>query len=197
MKAETKITVMRAAFVAALFALAWCLTGCATKARSFEAKGMYISESGQLAVGKVHVDAIPEGTDSAVVHYTEDTALLSPSTKTHDIDIILTGSNSVGSANGIVKSICDAFVQVAPSIAKTEADAPKGITVLDVIKPSGIAQLVKVVDSNALKSFVSGGGDASKATVSKLSDGSTRISDGSVCTTCTADGVCTTGACSN
>lgn len=195
MKAETKITVMRAAFVAALFALAWSLTGCATKARSFEAKGMYISESGQLAVGKVHVDAIPEGTDSAVVHYTEDTALLSPSTKTHDIDIILTGSNSVGSANGIVKSICDAFVQVAPSIAKTEADAPKGITVLDVIKPSTAAKLAQTVGAKAYNAFTSGGGDAEKATVSKLSDGSFKISDGSVCTTC-VDGVCSTGACS-
>lgn len=92
------------------------LTGCVTKARSFDAKGMYVSESGQLAVGNIHVDAIPEGTDSAVVHYTEDTALLSPSTKTHDIDIILTGTNSVGSAKGIVKAICDAFVKVAPSM---------------------------------------------------------------------------------
>ncbi len=178
-----------------LAACAAAMTGCATKSRSFDAKGMYVSESGQLAVGAIHVDAIPEGTDSAVVHYTEDTALLSPSTKTHDIDIILTGTNSVGSAKGIVKSICEAFVQVAPGIAKIEAEAPKGITVLDVIKPSGIAQLAKVVDAKSLQSFVSGGGDASKATVSKLSDGSTKISDGSICTTCTADGVCTTGAC--
>lgn len=180
--------------MAAIAALAFA--GCATKSRSFDAKGMYVSETGQLAVGMVHVDAIPDGADSAVIHYTEDTALLSPTTKTHDIDIILTGTNSVGSAKGIVKSICEAFVQVAPSIAKTEAEAPKGITVLDVIKPSGVAQLAKVVDANALKSFVTGGGDASKATVSKLSDGSTKISDGSICTTCTPDGVCTTGACS-
>lgn len=100
----------------AVLTVALCTTGCATKARSFDAKGMYVSESGQLAVGYVHVDAIPESVDSAVVHYTEDTALLSPSTKTHDIDIILTGTNSVGSAQGIVKSICDAFVKVAPSM---------------------------------------------------------------------------------
>lgn len=119
---------------------ALAFTGCATKSRSFDAKGMYVSETGQLAVGMVHVDAIPEGADSAVIHYTEDTAPLSPTTKTHDIDIILTGTNSVGSAKGIVKSICDAFVRVAPSIAKTEAEAPKGITVLDVIKPGEAAQ---------------------------------------------------------
>ncbi len=171
------------------------LSGCATKSRSFDAKGMYVSESGQLAVGMVHVDAIPEGTDSAVIHYTEDTALLSPTTKTHDIDIILTGSNSVGSAKGIVKSICEAFVHVAPSIAKTEADAPKGITVLDVIKPSTATKLARVVGKKAFQSFVDGGGNAAQATVTKLSDGSTKISDGSVCTTC-VDGECTTGACS-
>lgn len=112
-----------------LAALAAITTGCATKSRTFDAKGMYVSESGQLAVGYIHVDAIPEGVDSAVIHYTEDTALLSPSTKTHDIDIILTGTNSVGSASGIVKSICSAFVQVAPSIAATNAEAAaKGAT---------------------------------------------------------------------
>ena len=113
-----------------LAALAALMTGCtATKSRSFDAKGMYVSETGQLAVGSVHVDAIPEGTDSAVIHYTEDTALLSPSTKTHDIDIILTGTNSVGSAQGIVESICKAFVEVAPIVSKSDAEASsKGAT---------------------------------------------------------------------
>ena len=179
--------------MAAIAALAFA--GCATKSRSFDAKGMYVSETGQLAVGMVHVDAIPDGADSAVIHYTEDTALLSPTTKTHDIDIILTGTNSVGSAKGIVKSICDAFVQVAPSIAKTEAEAPKGITVLDVIKPSDAAQLARVVGKKAFQAFVDGGGNAAQATVTKLSDGSMKISDGAICTTC-VDGECTTGACS-
>ena len=99
-------------------ALAAVLAGCATKSRSFDAKGMYVSESGQLAIGYVHVDAIPEGVESAVIHYEEDVALLSPSTKTHDIDIILTGTNSVLSSEGVVKAICDAFVQVMPLAAK-------------------------------------------------------------------------------
>lgn len=113
-------------------ALAAILAGCATKSRSFDAKGMYVSETGQLAVGYIHVDAIPEGTESAVVHYEEDVALLSPSTKTHAIDIILTGTNSVGSAGTIVSSICKAFVSVAPKIAEVNASAPKGVTALDV-----------------------------------------------------------------
>ena len=106
-----------------ILTVALCTTGCVTKSRSFDAKGMYVSETGQLAVGYIHVDAIPEGTESAVVHYEEDTALLSPSTKTHAIDIILTGTNSVGSAGTIVSSICKAFVSVAPSVAKASANA--------------------------------------------------------------------------
>lgn len=94
------------------------IVGCATKSRSFDAKGMYASESGQVAIGKVHVDAIPEGTDSAVVHYSEDTAWISD-TKTHYIDVILTGTNSVTNASTIVDAICDAFVAVGKKAAGT------------------------------------------------------------------------------
>lgn len=115
-------------------ALAAIVTGCATKSRSFDAKGMYVSETGQLAIGYVHVDAIPDGSESAVIHYKEDTALLSPSTKTHDIDIILTGTNSTSSARGVVKSICDAFVQVAPKTASADSASKGATSPLDLAK---------------------------------------------------------------
>ena len=100
--------------------------GCATKSRSFDAKGMYASESGQFAIGKIHVDAIPEGTDSAVIHYSEDTAWISD-TKTHYVDVILTGTNSVGSASNIVSSICTAFIaaKTADTGAKSKEAAPE------------------------------------------------------------------------
>lgn len=157
------------ALVAALAA-----AGCATKSRSFDASGMYMSETGQLAVGKIHVDAIPEGQESAVVHYTEDTALLSPSTKTHDIDVILTGTNSVGSASEIVASICEAFVAIAPGIAKTNAAAPKGVTVLDAATAqSKTAAEVKKTDIAAeaeIKKFAAEKAAAGKAGVSPASD---------------------------
>lgn len=108
--------------IAMLAILAAALSGCGTtKSRVIDASGMYASETGQMAIGRVHVDAIPEGQSSAFVHYTEDTALLSPSTKLHDIDVILTGTNSVNNAAEIVASICDAFVAVAPGLAKTAA----------------------------------------------------------------------------
>lgn len=106
-----------------IVAAALMLAGCATKSRTTDIKGMFVSDSGQLAIGYVHVDAIPEGTESAVIHYKEDVALLSPSKPTHDIDITLTGTNAVSSAEGIVEKICDAFIAVAPSAPKTSAAA--------------------------------------------------------------------------
>ena len=141
---------------------ATALAGCGTtKSRSFDAKGMYLSETGQLAVGYIHVDAIPEGTDSAVIHYTEDTALLSPSTKTHDIDIILTGTNSVGSASSIVKSICQAFVSVAPKIAEANANTPKGATALDAAQANA-AKNAEVKELKAAAKAVDAKGSTSQ-----------------------------------
>ena len=183
--------------VAAALALVG-MTGCGTpgKLRDIELKGMYVNGySEQLAIGMGRITSIPGEREAFVAHYREDTAWLSPSTKTHELDLMLVGTNSTANAAQVIASICDAFKDVAPSIAKINADAPKGITVLDVIKPSETAQLVKLVGAKAYQSFVDGGRDAAKATVTKLSDGSTKISDGSICTTC-VDGECTTGACS-
>lgn len=91
------------------------LAGCATKTRSIDLAGMYASESGTLAIGRIEVQASPEGVESAAIRYTEDTAWLSPSTKTYSIKILLTGTNAVNSAEGIVSSICGAFTATAES----------------------------------------------------------------------------------
>ena len=179
-------------------AAALALAGCSTpsKLRDIELKGMYVNGySEQLAIGMGRITSIPGEREAFVAHYREDTAWLSPSTKTHELDLMIVGTNSTASADAIVKAICEAYKDVAPSIAKINAESPKGITVLDVIKPSEAAQLPKLVGKDAFQSFKDGGGDAAKATVTKLSDGSTQISARSVCTTC-VDGVCTTGACS-
>ena len=56
------------------------------------------------------------------------------------------------------------------------------------------SDVVSQVVSKAVASFVAGGGDAGKAKASDAGDKIT-ITDGAVCTTCTADGTCTTGAC--
>lgn len=94
-------------FFGALALIAIC--GCATKTRSVDMDGMYASEAGTLAIGSIEVMAAPQGEETATIKYKEDTAWLSPSTKTHEIKIMLTGTNSVGSAKSIVKDICVAF----------------------------------------------------------------------------------------
>lgn len=108
-----------------IVALATFLSGCATKTRSIDLAGMYASESGTLAIGRIEVQSAPEGVESAAIRYTEDTAWLSPTTKTHSIKILLTGTNAVNSAEGIVTSICGAFT--AKTAAKpSTTDAPEG-----------------------------------------------------------------------
>lgn len=179
--------------LAAVAAMVAGITGCGTpgKLRDVELKGMYVNGySEQLAIGMGRLTSIPGEREAFVAHYREDTAWLSPSTKTHELDLMIVGTNSTDSASEVVKSICEAFKDVAPSIAKINADAPKGITVLDVIKPSDAALLAKAVGAKAYQAFVDRGGDASKAVVSKLSDGSTRISDGTTCIQCDAAGNC-------
>lgn len=74
----------------------------------------------------------------------------------------------------LVTAIGDAYVKIAGGGAQAT-------TVMDVAK--------KVYGA-----FADGGGDVSKATVT--SDGGTiSVSDGTICTTCDANGNCTTGAC--
>ena len=170
------------------------MTGCGTpgKVRDIELKGMYVNGySEQLAIGMGRLTSIPGEREAFAAHYREDTAWLSPSTKTHEMDLFIVGTNSTGSATAVVKSICDAFKDVAPQIAKINADAPKGITVLDVIKPSDAALLAKAIGPKAYQEFVNRGGDTTKAIVRKLSDGSTQVTDGKTCISCDAAGNCT------
>lgn len=180
-----------------MIALAACaaviMTGCGTtgKVRDIELKGMYVNGySEQLAIGTGRITSIPGEREAFAAHYREDTAWLSPSTKTHELDLFIVGTNSTGSASDVVKTICEAFKEVAPAVAKINAEAPKGITVLDVIKPSNAALLAKAVGSKTFQAYIDRGGDAAKATVTKLSDGSTQISDGTTCVRCDAAGNC-------
>lgn len=57
------------------------------------------------------------------------------------------------------------------------------------------ADTLMTMINKAYKAFTSGGGDASKAKVT-INGETFDITDGSVCTTCTPDGNCTTGSCS-
>lgn len=109
-----------------IVAVALAITGCATKSIVADGKGMYANtKTGVVGIGSFDIEAIPEYTEAAFVRYAEDTAWLSPSTKTHSVKIILTGTNSVENVDSIVKSICEAF-------AKTPAAKASGKTFFDV-----------------------------------------------------------------
>ncbi len=101
------------------------LAGCATKSRTIDIGGMYLSDSGQVAIGSIEVQAIPEGTDAALVKYSEDypwlASVFGNPEKIHEIGITLTGTNAVQSATGIVEAICGAFVATRPAAV---ADVP-------------------------------------------------------------------------
>ena len=89
------------------------LCGCSTKTRNIVLDGLYMNDTGTLAIGSADVMSSPIGEETVAIRYKEDTAWLSPSTKTHEIKIMLTGTNSVSSATGIVKHICNALSAVA------------------------------------------------------------------------------------
>lgn len=115
MKDYLKLGEAEAAIIV-VFIAAVVLTGCtSTRSRSIELAGMYASEAGTLAIGSVDIVAAPQGEETATIKYAEDTAWLSPSTKTHEIKIMLTGTNSVEKSEKIIESICNAFVAVAPT----------------------------------------------------------------------------------
>lgn len=117
-----KIIKILGAILGALLATV-VLAGCTTKARSVEVAGMYANSTGTLAIGSVDVTSAPQGEESAFVKYSEDTAWLSPSTKTHEIKIMLTGTNSTVKVDALVKNICEAFVAVKPQESATGATA--------------------------------------------------------------------------
>ena len=98
-------------FFGALALFALC--GCATKTRSVDMSGMYVTETGTFAIGSIEVMSAPQGEETAAIRYAEDTAWLSPTTKTHEIKILLTGTNSVNNAALIVRDICSAFTAVS------------------------------------------------------------------------------------
>lgn len=140
MKTELKITFMRIAFLFALIAAAYFVSGCTSpkKVRDIELKGMYVNGYSEVvAIGAGRLTSIPGEREALAAHYEEDTAWLSPSTKTHKFDIFLVGTNSVENSTEIISSICKAFSDVAPQVAATHAANAGGTTAFDVVKGGG------------------------------------------------------------
>ena len=140
MRTELKTTAMQLAFVAALIATAYFVAGCTSpkKVRDIELKGMYVNGYSEVvAIGAGRLTSIPGEREALAAHYEEDTAWLSPSTKTHKFDIFLVGTNSVENSTEIISSICKAFSDVAPQVAATHAANAGGTSAFDVVKGGG------------------------------------------------------------
>lgn len=192
MKAELKITTMRLAFLVALVALAYCVAGCKSpqKMRDIELKGMYVNGYSEvLALGWGRLTSIPGDKEALAAHYEEDTAWLQPNVKTHKIDIFLVGKNSAENSPKIIEDICKAFAEVAPSVAKENAEVAKSVatvTPLGVVKAGGevrkTVQLAKIASEKL----------ESKVGVGESSTGNSATSDPHC-----ADGACTNGGCTD
>lgn len=107
---------------AALMAL--ILVGCATKTRNVEIDGLFSQLGSQiLAVGSVDVMATPQGEEAATLKFGKSYNYFQ-SQPNYDIKLQLTGTNSVAQVPDIVRSICDAFKEVASDLHQdTSANA--------------------------------------------------------------------------
>ena len=202
MKTELKITFMRIAFLFALFAAAYFVAGCTSpkKVRDIELKGMYVNGYSEVvAIGAGRLTSIPGEREALAAHYEEDTAWLSPSTKTHKFDIFLVGTNSVENSTEIISSICKAFSDVAPQVAATHAANAGGTSAFDVVKGGGEVRKAvalakqKVEEIKASKAEAPSGGAApagsdpaakTEGSDPHVASATAECTDGS-CTTCT------------
>lgn len=120
-------------------ALAAVATGCKLdNLTDAGLQGMYVNGySETLAIGQGHLTTIPGDREALAAHYKEDTAWLHPSIKIHQLDIFMVGTNSTANASQILGDICKAFADVAPAVAKEDADVAKSVkttTPLDTAK---------------------------------------------------------------
>ena len=205
MKTELKITFMRIAFLFALFAAAYFVAGCTSpkKVRDIELKGMYVNGYSEVvAIGQGRLTSIPGEREALAAHYEEDTAWLSPSTKTHKFDIFLVGTNSVENSKGIIDSICKAFSDVAPQVAATHAANAGGTSAFDVVKGGGEVRKAvalakqKVEEIKASKAEAPSGGAAPAGSDPAAKTEGSDPHVASATADCT-DGSCTTGACTD
>ena len=92
-----------------IVATAALIAGCG-KSVDVDGAGMYMNaNSGVIGIGNLEVVTNPEGSEAARIHYEEDVAWMSPSTKVHDFKAQLYGTNACEMANQMVENICNAF----------------------------------------------------------------------------------------
>lgn len=133
--------------VLALFAAIFLFAGCATapKAKDVNLKGMYANAATEtVAIGTAKITMLPESLESFVAHYSEDTAWLRPSEKTHALDIYMTGTNCTSSASKVVDAICKAFVEKkTPTTVGQMSAEVEGASAAGTTPPEEITQGMK------------------------------------------------------
>lgn len=92
-----------------------------SKSRYADIGGMYVTDTGQLAIGKVKYKSAPDGEDAAIFDYNEDAAWLNPSQKTCSFSLFLSGSNTVSKVDAIIEKLCKTFAQQS----NRDEDAPE------------------------------------------------------------------------
>lgn len=167
------------------------LAGCThpPKLRDIELKGMYVNGVTEtVAIGSGRLTSIPGEREALAAHYYEDSSWVSPSIKTHALDIFLVGSNTVSNSEKIIASICKAFSDVAPTVSATNAEVAKGgTTVNDLLKASG--EVRKAVDLvNAARTATAA---PFAATTDTGSASPAPSGDSADCADCAAAGDCT------
>lgn len=106
----------------ALMVLCGCMSDDSEKSRHMDIGGVWTNpKTGTLIAGSIEVQSAPEGVESAMVKYEDDTSLFSDE-KNHKINILMTGSNSVQSVTSVVHSICTAFIATAPVIVNASTN---------------------------------------------------------------------------
>lgn len=131
----------------AIFAALFLFAGCATapKAKDVNLKGMYANAATEtVAIGTAKITMLPESLESFVAHYSEDTAWLRPSEKTHALDIYMTGTNCTSSASKVVDAICKAFVEKkTPTTVGQMSAEVEGASAAGTTPPEEITQGMK------------------------------------------------------
>ena len=117
---------------------------------------------------------------------------INASVRPEEIIFTLNGLNSYPDASNLVALVRESLTGCAELAIKIgTAIATCGGSVAAEGGAAAIATLAK----QAYAQFRTGGGDESKASITQQADGTIKVSDGTICTTC-KDGTCTTGNCS-
>lgn len=103
--------------------------GCiSAKSRQISAAGMYTdAKSGALVIGTADVRAVMPGESALMATYSEDTAWLSPATKTHSFEVVICGTNAPPHYEAVIARLCAAVATTASIDAGGASNAVQAV----------------------------------------------------------------------